>query len=48
MNFRKAESPALATYAANSRLATASADRLISVRPQFLIAGAIFSCTLNF
>jgi len=32
MNFRKAESPAPAAYAANSRFATASADRRISVR----------------
>jgi hypothetical protein len=31
MNFRKAESPAPAAYAANSRFATASADRRISV-----------------
>jgi len=31
MNFRKAESPAPADYAANSRFATASADRRISV-----------------
>ena len=31
MNFRKAESPAPAAYAANSPLATASADRRISV-----------------
>jgi hypothetical protein len=31
MNFRKAESPVPAAYAANSRFATASADRRISV-----------------
>jgi len=30
MNFSKAERPAPATYAANSRLATAYADRRIS------------------
>jgi len=33
MNFRKAESPATAAYAANSRLDAASADRRISVMP---------------
>jgi hypothetical protein len=32
MTFGKAESPAPAAYAANSRLVTASADRRISVR----------------